>query len=500
MRIKVFSIILIPFLLFSDFHVEAATEENWSNKTIYYVMIDRFNNGDFNNDYTVNASDPLSYHGGDFEGIIGQLDYIKDMGFTTISLSPIFDNEDKGYHGLWVKDFYKPEEHFGSLDTFKKLVNEAHNRDMKVMLDFVVNSVGPNHKWLKETEKQPWFHELKGNDSELEGISGLPQLNHDIPEVKEYFINVAKWWIKETNIDGYKLNNVQNVSPDFWEELSKEVKKVDTDFFLMGDVRSTISEEIASFSRIDIDGFLDYSSNELLRTAFAKPDQPTAGLFSLLEANHKLYPSPNLIGMFMDNQWSERFTRDAVQNNLHPGSRWKLALTYLYTTPGIPIIYYGTEIALDGGLRDDNRRQMDFRTDKELIDYITKLGTLRNQLPSLTKGTLELIHSDNGMTVYKRKFEGETTVVAINNSSKSQSITIDEDQLGEDKELRGLLNEDQVKSKDGKYNLIIDRDVAEVYYLANKSGINIPYISALAVVYAAFIVFLVLLLKRRKRI
>ena len=126
----------------------------------------------------------------------------------------------------------------------------------------------------------------------------------------------------------------------------------------------------------------------------------------------------------MDNHHTVRFTRDMVKNNEHPGPRWRQSLTYLYTTPGIPIVYYGSEIALDGGNTPDNRRQMNFRTDKELIEYMAKLSEVRAKLPSLTRGTMDLLYEQDGMTVYKREYQEETSVVAINNTTETQTVAI----------------------------------------------------------------------------
>lgn len=499
MKKRVFSLVLIPLLLFYSLNVSAAgKEEDWQDETIYYVMIDRFNNANSKNDFKVNMSDPLAYHGGDFEGVTLQLDYIKDMGFTTVSLSPIFDNEERGYHGYWVKDFKEPEEHFGTMADFKKLVKEAHKRNMKVIIEFPANSVGPSHPWLNDPAKKNWFNE-KGEDAKTSWIDGLPDLNQENPEVQAYLIDAANWWVKETNIDGYKLERAQNVPAVFWNEFSKELRKTKPDIFLMGDVEAKTTNDISKFKNTGIDGFFDYPSNSMLRKAFAKPDQSTEELFTIFDKNKEQFGSPYLMSTFMDNQWSERFTHEAVVNNLHPGSRWKLALTYLYTTPGIPVVYYGTEIALEGGKNDDNRKQMDFMTGQELAEYITQVGELRNQLPSLTKGTIEPLYNEKGMLVFKREFEGEVSVVAINNTSKSQNIPISTEKLPEDMELRGLLNGDLVKSKDGKYNLIIDRDVAEIYVVAEKSGMNIPYMAAMGTVYALFVLFLFLLIKRSRK-
>src|SRR6478735_4725973 len=139
MKKKTCTVLLFLVLFFNILPVGAVEkdERKWQDETVYFLMVDRFNNSDQTNDNGVDINDPNGRHGGDFQGIINQLDYIKDMGFTAISLTPIFANEDGGYHGYWVNDFYKTDEHFGSNDLFNKLVDEAHKRDMKVILDFV---------------------------------------------------------------------------------------------------------------------------------------------------------------------------------------------------------------------------------------------------------------------------------------------------------------------------------------------------------------------------
>ncbi|MCM3602352.1 alpha-amylase family glycosyl hydrolase [Robertmurraya korlensis] len=507
MKKKMLSFILIPFLLFYSLPVGAVEKEErkWQDETFYFIMIDRFNNSDFSNDFKVNMDDPKSYHGGDFQGIIDQLDYIKDMGFTAIWLTPVFDNAEKGYHGYWITDFYNTEEHFGTLEKFKELVKEAHKRDIKIVLDFVVNHVSPEHEWLTDSEKEDWFHENKEilnweDQDELNNgwIYGLPDLNTENPDVSNYLLEAAKWWIAETDIDGYRLDTVRHVPVDFWETFSKEVKSVKDDFYLLGEVWDNDPNYIAQYDKVGIDGFVDYPLNEHLRTAFAKPDQSLYWLYTTADRNKTIYEDPYLMGTFMDNHDTPRFTRDAVQNNEHPGPRWKLALTYLYTTPGIPIVYYGSEIALDGGEDPDNRRQMDFRTDKELVDYISQIGAARQTLPSLTRGTFEFLYEEKGMAVYKREYDGETTVVAINNTSKTQTVTITEG-IEKDKELRGVLSDEIVRGKGEEYTLVLDRDQAQIYILGQKTGLNIPYILIMGAVYVAFIIFIYLLWKRSKR-
>lgn len=502
---KKITLILILLILNSSLPADAAVEKKerlWQDETVYSIMIDRFNDGDRKNDIDVNAKDPLAYNGGDIKGIIDKLDYIHEMGFTAIRLTPIFDNAKNGYHGFWVNDFYKVDEHFGSLKSFQTLVKEAHNRKMKVMIDFVTNNVAADHPWIKDSSKQDWFHEKKDiqdgivNQKELENgwVDGLPDLNQDNPEVKKYLIEAAKWWIDKTDIDGMSLPEVNYVPISFWNDFSDGVKQEKKNFFLMGVMSKNTSTDLKKYEGAGIDSIVNYSYSEKLRKTFAGTDQSFRELYSDGDNGQNSFLRAN----FMDNEYTSRFTSDIVAKKQFPGSRWKTALVYLYTTPGIPLFYYGTEIALNGGEIPDNRGQMSFRAEKELIDYITKVGELRNTLPSLTRGTMEMLYDQNGMAVYKRVYKGETSIIAINNTGKSQSVTLTSSQIEGGKELRGLLAGDKIVSKDNKYMIILDRDNSEIYVLAEKSGIKFSLIASLVVVYLLCFLFLYKIRKRKR--
>lgn len=502
---KKITLILILLLLNSSLPANAAVEKKerlWQDETVYSIMIDRFNDGDRKNDIDVNAKYPLAYNGGDIKGIIDKLDYIHEMGFTAIRLTPIFDNAKNGYHGFWVNDFYKVDEHFGTLKSFQTLVKEAHNRKMKVMIDFVTNNVAADHPWIKDSNKQDWFHEKKDiqngivNQKELENgwVDGLPDLNQDNPEVKKYLIEAAKWWIDKTDIDGMSLPEVNYVPISFWNDFSDGVKQEKKNFFLMGVMSKNTPTDLKKYEGAGIDSIVNYSYSEKLRKTFAGTDQSFRELYSGGDNGQNSFLRAN----FMDNEYTSRFTSDIVAKKQFPGSRWKTALVYLYTTPGIPLFYYGTEIALNGGEIPDNRGQMSFRAEKELIDYITKVGELRNTLPSLTRGTMEMLYDQNGMAVYKRVYKGETSIIAINNTGKSQSVTLTSSQVEGGKELRGLLAGDKIVSKDNKYMIILDRDNSEIYVLAEKSGIKFSLIASLVVVYLLCFLFLYKIRKRKR--
>jgi alpha-amylase len=500
-------LLLVPFLLFCNFNVQAVEKEErtWQDEMIYFIMVDRFNNGDTSNDFEVNVNDPKAYHGGDLKGVTEKLDYIKDMGFTAIWLTPIVKNEEKGYHGYWTEDFYEVEEHFGTIEDFKALVNEAHNRDLKVILDLVVNHTGYNHPWVNEPEKTNWFHKNEDitnwdNQDNVENgqLFGLPDLAHENPEVEKYLLDMAKWWITETDIDGYRLDTVRHVPKSFWEKFTSEVKSVKEDVFLIGEVWNSDPRYVAAYGETGIDSFVDYLFFEEAVKTFREPNQSLDRLNKVWVRNQTFYKDPYLLGNFLDNHDNLRFTREVIKKKQNPETRLKLGLTYLFGAPGIPIIYYGTEIALDGGVDPDNRRMMSFRADKVIIDYIAKLANIRQQFPSLRHGDFEMVFKEKGMAVFKRTYEDETTILAINNSSETMTASIDVESIGEGKELGALLNDEIVRANQGQYNLTMDRETANMFVVHEKSGLNWTFIGAILGVWILFGSF-ILFVKRRSK-
>lgn len=504
------TLVLIPFLLFYGLFfscVQAAGEKeerSWQDEAIYFMMVDRFNNGDSKNDKDVNTTDLQAYNGGDLKGITKRLDYIQDMGFTSILLTPVVDNEEDGYHGYWTKDFYKVEEHFGSMADMKELVKEAHKRDMKVILDFVAGYTGSKNPWLFDKQKQGWYQQEQGENEQIQIIeesplAGLPHLNFENEEVRKFLINNAKWWVQQTDIDGFRLEDMQSVPKDFWGAFVRGVKAVKQDFFFIGDVSTVDASSVAEYQNMGIDSFLNISSYKNMTKVFSQTGQSPNELYKDWKSDQVVYPNPYLLGNFLDNQNTKRFTRVALEEKQYPPTRLRLALAYLFTSPGIPIMYYGTEIALDGGDPPDNRRLMDFKTDADFLKYISKLGELRKQLPSLRRGTFEMVYDKGGMSVFKRTYQEETTIIALNNTKKTQKVHLTREQLDTNKELHGLMEEDIIRpAKDGYY-LVLDRETANVYALAEKTGLNIPFISVLVGINVLFVIFLILVRRRRKK-
>ncbi|MDC3418589.1 alpha-amylase family glycosyl hydrolase [Aquibacillus salsiterrae] len=491
--------LLVFFLIGNAIEVTATTAEEWQDESIYFIMVDRFNNGNRANDYNVNPEDPRAYQGGDLAGVIEKLDYIKDMGFTTIWITPIMENSEGGYHGYWITDFKKVNKNFGTLEDAKKLVDEAHKRGIKVLFDFVANHTGYNSPWLDDPDKQDWFHPEKKmmgeSPDQLENgwLAGLPDLNTENEEVRNYLFDAARFWIEETGIDGFRLDTVKHVPKDFWSEFSTYVKSIDEDFFLIGEVWNKDPRYIAAYETTGIDSFVDYPFYEEATNVFRQSNQSLDELFAVWNRNKAFYQNPKILGNFIDNHDNPRFA-SLVNKDDDSVTQWRLALTYMYTAPGIPIIYQGSEIAMKGGNDPDNRRMMEFdQSNGELQQYIKTLSQIRKDYPVLTEGDMEKVTATKeGLAVFKRINAEETIYVVINNSKDEQTVDFPDVEAGY--VLTGLL-QDQTVAKGESFS--ISGQAAAIFTVEKEEkqlGLLYGGIGAFVVVIIA-----VLLLMRRKK-
>ncbi|MFD1357248.1 alpha-amylase family glycosyl hydrolase [Fictibacillus halophilus] len=506
---KKIMILGLSFLLFLSVQNKALAEKkeerSWKDETIYFIMIDRFHNGDKKNDFDVDTSDPAAYHGGDFKGITEKLDYLKKLGVTAIWMTPVVKNEERGYHGYWTQDFYETEEHFGTKEELKQLVKEAHDRDIKVILDLVVNHTGYKHSWQNDPEKKDWFHPQEeisnwDNQQNVENgwLAGLPDLNTENPETRNYLLDMAEYWIKETDIDGYRLDTVKHVPKDFWIEFAERVKEAKSDFYLIGEVWHNDPRYIAEYNKAGIQSFVDYPLfNEMVRI-FKQSGQSLSELHSVWERNKYYYEDPYTLGNFIDNHDNIRFVREVLLKQEDPEKRLKLALTYLYTAPGIPILYQGTEHMMDGAKDPDNRRMMDFSQNKKMATFTAKLGDLRQKHPSLRRGDFSMIKDDGAKAVFKRTHNDEMIYIVYNNDKKDAEITF------KDKDLKGhklvdLLNEEEAKVKGDTMELQVKGETAHIFLLQKDSSNPYLYapIAAIAILVITLVVFLY---KKRKRL
>ncbi len=414
---------------------------------IYMIMPDRFSDGDPSNNKDADKANPTSYHGGDLQGIINQLGYLKDLGVTAIWLTPVCENG-IAYHGYHAVDFYAIEPRFGTMAKFSELVEKAHQSGIKVILDMVMNHTGPAHPWVKNPPLPDWFHgtpEHHLNETYqiwtlldphagpamrapvLDGwfANQLPDLNQEEPEVARYLIQNTLWWIASTGIDGIRADTLPYVPRQFWHDWSAAIKKEYPNFRVVGEVFdgdpgvvSFFQGGDAGFDGIDtgIDTLFDFPLYGALRRAFAEA-KPVPEL-AYITAHDSLYRDSKDLVTFLGNHDVQRFMSD--QGATLAGL--KLAFTYLFTTRGIPMIYYGDELAMRGGADPDNRHDFpgEPKTDEErqMLDYVRKLAHLRQSTPELQTGKLTQVGVSKDAYVFRR---GEL-IVMINNGAQPVKV------------------------------------------------------------------------------
>ncbi len=460
---------------------------------IYLIMPDRFSDGDpSNNDPYVSRglfdrSNPHRYHGGDLQGIINHLDYLKSLGVTTLWLTPVYDNvnhlnsreTDAGnpisdYHGYGAVNFYGVEEHFGTLEKLRELVDKAHALGLKVIQDEVANHTSPYHPWAKDPPTPTWFNgtlethlsnewdipvltdphappALQKNTLEGWFINILPDINQNDPEAARYEIQNTLWWLGETGFDGLREDTMSYVPRSFMRDWSGAIRRQYPNVTEVGEVyngdvavTSFFQGGQARFDGIDtgVSSLFDFGLYYPLRRVFAQGNSVKD--LTYLLGRDSLYVNPNSLVTFLGSHDVPRFMNEqgATIDGL------KLAQTFLLTTRGIPMLYYGDELALPGGGDPDNRRDFPggFPGDalnaftqagrtaaqQDVFTHVQTLTHLRAMLPALRRGRLVNLYVSDQQYVYARVMPGtpeitQFAVVALNNDKQPATFTFPAD-------------------------------------------------------------------------
>ena len=424
----------------------APTEKSsnaWHKEQImYFPLTDRFNDGDPTNNYAVNRSQPAGFWGGDLKGLTEKLDYIKSTGATSIWLSPLADNTEQvkigdyhgyGHHGYWIRDHYKVEEHQGSMADARKLVEEAHKRGLKIVLDVVLNHVGPDNVLLQDPHKKAtWFHNKGGitdwNDGynvEQGDLGGLPDLNQENPETYKFLVDNTLWWIKEVGVDGIRLDAVKHVSREFWGKFIPEIKEKSgkEDLFVMGEAFHGDPNVIASYQKAGVDFLFDLPLYYTMRETFGQGESMKRVAARL--GQDSLYDDPGKLVTVLDNHDLPRFLSTAHKSAPGEGDqRLKQALAFQMTVRGIPSIYYGTEAAFSGGEDPHNREMMDFNARPDMRAYLQGLTTLRNGSDALQHGAQREMWVDDSVYAFSRATESEEIISVFHNGTEASQRDI----------------------------------------------------------------------------
>ena len=458
---------------------------------LYLIMIDRFADGDpSNNDPPqshglYDRSNKFYYHGGDLQGVIDRLPYLKELGVTAIWLTPWYDNydhlnqielkEDKpstGFHGYNPQDFYAVEEHFGTHAKLRELVDAAHRGGIKIIQDQVMNHTGPYHPWVDDPPTPTWFNGTKAHHlnnvfqtwvlhdpraveslkrETMEGwfLDFLPDLNQHDPEVARYLIQNTLWWIGTTGLDGIRMDTWQYVPNSFWRDWTAAVKREFPHFRVVGEVKdgdvvhtSFFQGGKVRFDGIDsgLDSLLDFPLFYPIRRAFAE-GKPVDDIPKTLAKDY-LYNNSEILVTLLGGHDDGRFMSE--QGATIAGL--KLANAFVLTTRGVPQLYYGDEIAMQGpdepatrgdfpgGFPGDRRNAFSSKgrtkEEQDLFRYIRHLISLRNELEPVKRGSLINLYVAEQQYAYARVLPNSAVVVVINNDSKTSEIEFDVSRAG----------------------------------------------------------------------
>ena len=413
-------------------------DTNW-----YQIFPDRFYNGNssLNPPETVpwgtTEPTPTNFFGGDFEGVIQKLDYLVDLGINGIYFTPIF--KAKSNHKYDTSDYFEIDPQFGTKEDFKKLVNACHKRGIKIMLDAVFNHSGyhfePFQDVLKNGDNSPfldWFypHELplqggeRPNYETFAFVESMPKLNTQNPKVKKYLLDVATYWIKEFDIDGWRLDVANEVDHQFWRDFRTAVRAEKSDLYILGEVWH---DSMPWLLGDQFDAVMNYPFTSNVQKLLASQTINSQEFMDSMSTVIQNYPKKVLEATFnlVGSHDTSRILTEC-QNDIR---RVKLIYTLLYTFMGSPCMYYGDEIGMTGGRDPGCRKCMEWDSSKQNIDlmnHVKKLIALRNSETLLAnEGEFQFFNFElNEMVVYRKYNSNKNVVVLINPTNKSISYTL----------------------------------------------------------------------------
>ncbi|RAR74084.1 glycoside hydrolase family 13 protein [Flavobacterium aciduliphilum] len=453
-----------------------------SSDMIYLIMSDRFANGNPNNDSTketiekADRSDKDGRHGGDIEGIIQHLDYIKELGATAVWPTPLCeDNDDRGsYHTYGQSDVYTIDSRFGNNEDYLRLSMELHKRGMKNIMDYVTNHWGYKHWMMNDLPTYDWIHQFPGyaqtnyrmttqfdtNASKIDAkmcmdgwfVKSMPDLNQSNPLVLNYLTQNAIWWIEYADLDGFRVDTYSYNDKNAIAKWTKAITDEYPNFNIVGEVWMYDQAQMAYWqkdSRIGaiqsfnsyLPSVMDFTLQDAIANGTFNEDKQDwrNGMVKVYENfnNDFLYPNINNILVFFENHDTNRL------NNLYKNDfkKYQMALSLIATVRGIPQIYYGSEIGMAG---DKNNGDGDIRRDfpggwngdannaftasgrsaeqQKYHDFTAKLFNWRKSKSVIHSGKTTHYVPQNNVYVYFRHNQNESVMVVINNNSEKQIL------------------------------------------------------------------------------
>lgn len=445
-----------------------------SRDAIYLLMPDRYSNGDVSNDSvadmfeSADREQPDSRHGGDIQGIVNHLDYIAEMGFTTIWINPLLENNmpEKSYHGYAITDLYKVDSRFGTNSDYRQLVNSAHDQGLKIVMDMVFNHVGTYGQLIEDMPMPNWVNQweelTKSNfrgeakvdpyasdyDKKLMGKGwfdgSMADLNQENPFVLKYLIQNSIWWIEYAGIDAIRMDTYPYPDKGAMVEWAKTIKNIYPSFTILGEIWLQRPAHTAYWqdNENNYDGYrshvpvvTDFPLHYAVIEAMNEEEGWTQGfrrLYYILSQDF-LYGNPHNLLIFPDNHDVNRFYTSLSEDL----SKFKLAMSFIFTTRGIPQVYYGTEILMTGEehkghgyIREDfpggwegdtiNAFTGDGLTEDKLEaqEFVKTLLNWRQKTPAIHYGKLTHFIPENDVYVYLRSTESQKVMVILNKNEE----------------------------------------------------------------------------------
>ena len=452
-----------------------------SSDMIYLIMSDRFANGNPNNDTTKETTEkgdrknPGGRHGGDIEGIIKNLDYIKQLGATAVWPTPICEDNDKqySYHGYGQSDVYKIDPRYGTNEDYVRLSAELHKRGMKNIMDYVTNHWGIEHWMINDLPTYDWLHQFPGyartndrkttqsdpNASKIDAkicvdgwfVKSMPDLNQSNPLVMNYLTQNAIWWIEYADLDGFRVDTYPYADKESIAKWTKNITDEYPNFNIVGEAwmytQAAISywQKDSPISRIqsynsNLPSVMDFTLQDAITKVFNEDKETwTDGMVKVYDnfSNDFLYANTNNLLIFTENHDTNRFN-EIYKNDF---KKYQMAMTLLATVRGIPQLYYGSEIGMAG---DKNKGDADIRRDfpggwngdsnnaftkagrneeqNKFYDVTSKLFNWRKLKEVIHTGKTTHYIPENNVYVYFRYNEKESVMVVINNSNETQTF------------------------------------------------------------------------------
>ncbi len=461
-----------------EYHLYERSEGSKSRKgfdnsdVIYLLMPDRFANGNPGNDSVpgmlegVDRKNPGGRHGGDIQGIIDHLDYIKDLGMTAIWSTPLLENNmpKYSYHGYSITDYYRIDPRYGSNELYGEMVGKAHSKGLKVIMDMVFNHCGSRNWWMNDLPFSDWIHQFPdftrsnyrsesimdphGSDYDRDlMLTGwfdrtMPDLNQHNVYMGKYLIQNSIWWIEFAGLDGIRMDTYPYAYKDFMASWDEYVMEEYPNFNIVGEAWQQTEPQTAYFAgqADNRDGFdshlptvTDFPFYFAIRDAFNEKDDWTHGIakpYYVLSEDF-LYSNPMNTMVFADNHDLTRYF-SSVGEDLN---KWKMGMTFVLTSRGIPLIYYGTEFLMTGiKEKGDGYIRQDFPCgwpgdSLDLVDgvgrtaeqeqgynFLTTLLHYRDKNPVLQTGALKQFAPLDGVYAYFRYNSDKTIMVVFNNN------------------------------------------------------------------------------------